>query len=159
MFRIVNRLNQITLRNASYRSASTTSVSSISNIEKQWKSFTTEEQQSLTKQIEELQKQDWNKLSLEEKKTAYYISFGPHGPREPYLKPGHTNKLIAGITGVVVISFGLFYLAHRAVPDKPLSMNKEWQEATNEKLRRQNANPITGISSAGYKGKGYVQSE
>jgi cytochrome c oxidase subunit 4 len=33
-------------------------------------------------------------------------------------------------------------------------MTKEWKEAENEYVRKQNANPISGISSEGYKGKG-----
>jgi len=37
-------------------------------------------------------------------------------------------------------------------------MNKEYQEATNEYLKAQNSEPITGISSEGYVGKGQVQS-
>lgn len=37
-------------------------------------------------------------------------------------------------------------------------MTKEWQEASNERGREQKQNPITGISSDGYKGKGHVQS-
>ena len=40
--------------------------------------------------------------------------------------------------------------------EKPLTTTKEWEEATNEYLREQKSNPITGISSEGYKGKGYV---
>jgi len=36
-------------------------------------------------------------------------------------------------------------------------MTKEWQEDTNKKMLAQKANPITGISSEGYKGKGFVQ--
>lgn len=43
------------------------------------------------------------------------------------------------------------------VPEQPKTLNKEWQEATNEKLRRQKADPITGVSSEGYKGQGHVQ--
>lgn len=35
-------------------------------------------------------------------------------------------------------------------------MTPEWQEKTNEYLKSQNSNPITGISSEGYKGKGYL---
>jgi cytochrome c oxidase subunit 4 len=35
-------------------------------------------------------------------------------------------------------------------------MTTEWQEATNEYMKGQKANPITGISSEGYKGKGFV---
>lgn len=37
-------------------------------------------------------------------------------------------------------------------------MTREWQEAANERLKEYNAEPITGISSKGYKGKGQVQS-
>jgi cytochrome c oxidase subunit 4 len=34
-------------------------------------------------------------------------------------------------------------------------MSKEWREQTDEYMRSQKANPITGISSEGYKGKGF----
>ena len=37
-----------------------------------------------------------------------------------------------------------------------MTTTNEWKEATNEYLKEQNSNPITGISSEGYKGKGYV---
>ena len=40
--------------------------------------------------------------------------------------------------------------------EKPETFTKEWQEATNEYLKSQNSNPISGISSEGYKGTGYV---
>ncbi|KAJ2849453.1 cytochrome c oxidase [Coemansia brasiliensis] len=44
----------------------------------------------------------------------------------------------------------------RAIP-KPRTMTKEWQEASNEYARERNINPISGVSSEGYKGKGFVQ--
>ncbi len=37
-------------------------------------------------------------------------------------------------------------------------MTREWQEAANEKLKEQKANPFTGIYSEGYTGKGQIQS-
>ncbi|EDN09792.1 predicted protein [Histoplasma mississippiense (nom. inval.)] len=37
-------------------------------------------------------------------------------------------------------------------------MTKEWQEATNEYAKREKMDPITGISSEGYSGKGHIQS-
>ena len=40
--------------------------------------------------------------------------------------------------------------------EKPHTMTPEWQEQTNEYLKSQKSNPITGISSEGYKGKGYL---
>jgi len=33
-------------------------------------------------------------------------------------------------------------------------MTKEWKQAEDVYVRKQNANPINGISSEGYKGKG-----
>lgn len=39
----------------------------------------------------------------------------------------------------------------------PHTMTKEWQEASNELLKKQNIEPITGVGSKGYKGKGMVQ--
>ncbi|KAJ1792132.1 cytochrome c oxidase [Coemansia sp. RSA 1938] len=44
----------------------------------------------------------------------------------------------------------------RATP-KPRTMTREWQEATNKLAIERNLNPISGISSEGYKGKGFVQ--
>ncbi|CAG8459501.1 16373_t:CDS:2 [Acaulospora morrowiae] len=157
MFRVgrINRFNPIALRKVTCRNVAT-SVPVISDIEKKWKSLSVDEQSSISKQLEELQKQDWNKISVEEKKAAYYISFGAHGPREPLTKPGHVSKMIAAVSGIVAVSYGIFYMTRKAVPEKPVSLTKEWQEATNEKLLQQNINPISGISSEGYKGKGYV---
>ena len=36
-------------------------------------------------------------------------------------------------------------------------MTQEWQEQSNERAREEKLNPITGISSEGYKGEGMVQ--
>src|SRR6266511_13943 len=53
------------------RKASTVSVpAALTDIKTSWKTLSVEEQVNLTKQLEELQKQDWNKLSLEEKKAC-----------------------------------------------------------------------------------------
>jgi cytochrome c oxidase subunit 4 len=38
-------------------------------------------------------------------------------------------------------------------------MSKEWQEASNEYLKSQKVEPITGVSSEGYSGPGMVQSK
>lgn len=43
--------------------------------------------------------------------------------------------------------------------ETPHTISKEWEEATNEYLKSQNSNPISGISSEGYKGTGYVVSK
>lgn len=37
-------------------------------------------------------------------------------------------------------------------------MTREWQEAANEKLIEQKADPFTGVASEGYTGQGQIQS-
>ena len=60
--------------------------------------------------------------------SAYFISFGPHGLRHFF-----------------------------ANPEQPRTMTQEYPEAMTERAKENNQNPITGISSEGYKGKGHIQ--
>lgn len=39
--------------------------------------------------------------------------------------------------------------------EHPHTLSEEWRQKTTEYLKSQNSNPISGISSEGYKGKGY----
>lgn len=55
-------------------------------------------------------------------------------------------------TLLCVVAYSLC-LGDRKAP----TMTKEWQEATNRMMQEKNMNPITGISSTGYKGKGQIQ--
>lgn len=111
-----------------------------------------------------------------------YIAFGPHGPREPIHKEGNAVKVLGGVSAVLAVSYALFYWASvngkqsvgvkgcslTPVPaffffisvgqEVPITRTKEWEEATNEYLKSQNSNPISGVSSEGYKGSGYVSS-
>lgn len=50
-----------------------------------------------------------------------------------------------------------FYAIRLGGRPSPKTMSKEWQEASNEYLKEQNVEPITGVSSEGYKGTGMVQ--
>jgi len=121
--------------------------------------MTADEQLTVHQQLEDLQKRDWRTLSLDEKKAAYYIAFGPHGPRAPLHPPGSVPKLILAIL-VGVGAGGALFLASRAFANPPPhTMTKEWQEASNERARELNLDPITGVPSEGYSGKGFVQSK
>ncbi|KAI8100128.1 cytochrome c oxidase subunit IV [Halteromyces radiatus] len=128
----------------------------VESIPKRWTLLSTAEQNTIAKQLEELQKKEWTALSKEEKAACYYVSFGPHGPRTPIQGEGHTFKVILGVGVVLTVSTIFFLIARAKGQEVPPSMNKEWQEATNEYLKSQNSNPISGISSESYKGKGYV---
>ncbi|KAN0127166.1 cytochrome c oxidase subunit IV [Lactarius tabidus] len=141
--------------------SSTTTVSAasaipLSNVEAQWATLSTSEQAAVHQQLEALQQKDWKVLSLAEKKAAYYVAFGPHGPRAPVNPQGTTVKVVAGV-GVLIASAGLIYGGIRSVaPPPPRTITKEWEEASNERAKEHKMNPITGISSEGYSGKGFV---
>ncbi|KAK7031185.1 Cytochrome c oxidase subunit 5B, mitochondrial [Paramarasmius palmivorus] len=128
----------------------------ISNIEAQWEKMSLEEKMTVQEQLEETMKKDWKELSLDEKKASYYVAFGPHGPRAPISKPGDNLKIFACVVGLVGVTGVISALIRAGAPEAPKTMSKEWQEATNERALEQKMNPITGISSEGYKGKGFV---
>ncbi|KAG1831870.1 COX4, subunit IV of cytochrome c oxidase [Suillus variegatus] len=135
------------------------SVIPLSNVEAQWENISKSEQAVVHRQLEELQKKDWKTLSLDEKKAAYYVAFGPHGPRAPVSPPGQGFKVFLGTMGLVGVA-GLLTLAIRSQsPPPPKTITREWEEASNQRALEQKSNPITGISSEGYSGKGYVVSK
>ncbi|CAH1767255.1 12593_t:CDS:2, partial [Entrophospora sp. SA101] len=71
---------------------------------------------------------------------------------------GHGSKVTIGLGIIILISSVSYYLSRVAVHDKPSTINKEWEEATTEKLIKQKADPISGIASEGYKGKASIGS-
>jgi hypothetical protein len=107
----------------------------LGNIEAQWDRLSADEQAAVYGRLEELQKRDWKTLSVGEKKAgasprprrahasvyadaahrvAWYVSFGPHGPRSPVNPPGTTAKIIGGMTGLVALS-AVIFLSVRAM--------------------------------------------
>jgi len=115
-----------------------------------------EDRMVVYEQLETLQKKDWRTLSIDEKKAAYYVAFGPHGPRAPVSPPGEGFKIFLGVMALVGIAGVLSLTISAFAPPPPRTLTKEWQEASNQRAIEQKMNPITGISSEGYKGKGFV---
>ncbi|TDL27324.1 COX4, subunit IV of cytochrome c oxidase [Rickenella mellea] len=137
-------------------SASTPSIIPLSNVEAQWEKLSTEEQVAVHQQLEQLQKKDWKELSIDEKKAAYYISFGPHGPRTPVSPPGQGYKILFALALGVGATGLLFEGLRTLAAPPPRTLTKEWQEASNDLAKERKLNPISGISSDDYKGKGFV---
>ena len=97
--------------------------------------------------------------------AAYYVAFGPHGPRTPVSPPGQGLKVflytmglvgVAGLISLGVRSRGMCFLARArtlflaltfflsVAPPPPKTLTREWQEASNERGREQHLDPITG---------------
>jgi len=139
------------------RAAHAVSNPTLANIEKRWETMPPQEQADLWMALRDRMKSNWSELTLQEKKAAYYIAFGAHGPRS--LPPPGEGWKVAGYTLIGVgVSFGLFVTLRIFAGPAPGTMNKEYQQATNEYLKAQNSEPISGISSEGYSGPGAIQS-
>jgi cytochrome c oxidase subunit 4 len=148
--------------NAGYqqRKATTHAISNptLANIEKRWEEMPPQEQAELWMALRDRMKVNWHEMTMQEKKASYWIAFGPHVPRaEP--APGEGRKVFFGTVALIAISVVLFAVTRHFGRGSPRTMTKEYQEATNEYLKGQKSEPITGISSEGYSGKGYVQSK
>ncbi|OIW27813.1 cytochrome c oxidase subunit IV [Coniochaeta ligniaria NRRL 30616] len=141
------------------RAASTHAISkpTLANIEKRWEGMPLQEQAELWMALRDRMKENWAELTLHEKKAAYWIAFGPHGPRsEP---PANEGRKVALYTAVAVgVSFVIFAAMRSFAGPAPHTMTREWQEASNEYLKGQGADPFTGVASPDYKGKGQIQS-
>jgi len=131
----------------------------LSNVEALWAKLNGDEKLAVHEQLESLQLKDWKTLSVDEKKAAYYVAFGPHGPRAPTSAPGEGFKVFLGTTALVGAAGVLFFVLQHFASPPPKTLTKEWQEASNERAKEMNLNPITGISSEGYSGKGFVQAK
>ncbi|KAM5538097.1 hypothetical protein V8D89_008294 [Ganoderma adspersum] len=141
---------------ASTASSSAAPVVPLSNVEAMWERLSANEQLAIHQQLEELQKKDWKSLSIDEKKAAYYVAFGPHGPRAPVSPPGTTPKVIGGVAAAIGAATALYLVIRANGPTPPRTITKEWEQASNERAAEQKLNPIHGLTSEGYSGSGYV---
>lgn len=141
------------------RAASTHAISNptLANIEKRWEGMPLQEQADLWMSLRDRMKGNWKELTAQEQKAAYWIAFGPHGPRaeDP---PGTGARVFWMVMAGIGASVGIFGAIRMVAKPAPHTMTKEWQEASNEMLKQQRSDPLTGITSEGYNGPGMVQS-
>lgn len=126
------------------RQAHAISNPTLANIEKRWEDMPPQEQADLWMSLRDRMKVDWKEMTMQEKKAAYYIAFGPHGPRRPP-PPDEGRNVFLLSAGVIAASFVVFACTRMfASPIRPRTMTKEWQEASEEYLKAQGSEPITG---------------
>ncbi|KAK6436047.1 Cytochrome c oxidase subunit 5B, mitochondrial [Oleoguttula sp. CCFEE 5521] len=140
------------------RHAHAISNPTLANIEKRWEAMPPQEQADLWMALRDRMKVDWNEMTVQEKKAAYWIAFGPHGPRAQ-TPPGEGRQVFLYTMLGIGAAGALFGFTRYFARPPPRTMTKEYQEATNEYLRGLNVEPISGLSSDGYTGPGQVQSK
>ncbi|KAI0181786.1 cytochrome c oxidase subunit IV [Hypoxylon sp. FL1284] len=129
----------------------------LANIEKRWEGMPQTEQAELWMSLRDRMKENWAELTVQEKKAAYWIAFGAHGPRAA--APPDEGRKVALYTALgIFVSFVAFSTMRMFAGPSPDTMSREWQEASNEYLKEQRAEPLTGVGREGYSGKGMVQS-
>ncbi|KAK7747951.1 Cytochrome c oxidase subunit 5B, mitochondrial [Cytospora paraplurivora] len=146
-------------RAAASTAASTHAISNptLANIEKRWEGMPLQEQAELWMALRDRMKEDWHDLTVKEKQAAYWVAFGPHGPRaEP--PPGEGKKVTLYVFAGLALALTIFGSLRALARPPPHTMTREWQEATNEYLKEQRTDPFTGISNPNYTGKGAIQS-
>jgi hypothetical protein len=75
--------------------------------------------------------------------TAYWIAFGPHGPRAQ-TPPGEGTKVFLYTMVGVAAAGVIFGVTRYFARPPPRSMNKEWQLATDEYMKVRKQNNIVG---------------
>ncbi|KAI9230574.1 MAG: cytochrome c oxidase subunit V [Piptocephalis tieghemiana] len=146
------------LRCASTTAAPSVAIPSFTDLQAAWPTLEASKRSVISKTLDERMEGDWREMSLDEKKSAFYVSYGPHGPRTPR-KDAPASKVLAGVAAVTLTTGVLFYTIRQYGQETPETMTREWQEKTNELMHEQKNNPITGMTSEGYSGKGMIQSD
>lgn len=127
------------------RYASALSNATVANLEKRWEDLPEIDQKDIIAKLSSRQSLPWKELTSAEKKAAWYISFGAWGPR----KPIHTKEdkiYIFWGTTIGLALCAVFFVGFRSQRNIPKTMNREWQEKSDEILKEKNANPFTGYS-------------
>ncbi|MBO1764937.1 hypothetical protein JQN64_27580, partial [Escherichia coli] len=89
------------------RQAHAISNPTLANIEKRWEDMPPQEQADLWMTLRDRMKTDWKELTMQEKKAAYYIAFGPHGPRRPP-PPDEGRNVFLLSSAVIAGAFAVF---------------------------------------------------
>lgn len=118
----------------------------LGNLEARWTSLAKQDQEALITELKARMALPWAELTSAEKKAAYYISFGAWGPRRPIYQPGDKQRIFFGVVTGVVASIVVFAGIKSLAAPAPITMTREWQEASDEYLKSKNANPFTGYS-------------
>lgn len=91
------------------RFAHTISTPTLINLDKRWESMSADEQADIQSKLAKRQEGPWTELTPEEKKAAYFVAFGEHGPRANIHPKGFQYKVLAGTFIGLAVASVMFY--------------------------------------------------
>lgn len=106
---------------------------------------------------EELQMGDWNKMSLDEKKAAYFLAWGPKEEPNTAFNQAVLVRTLLILGGTVAFYYALvkYFRSKKNLP----TLTPEWKQATKERLIKERASPYTGVSSHVFTKEGIKEEE
>ncbi|KAI8844262.1 cytochrome c oxidase subunit IV family [Chytridium lagenaria] len=130
------------------RTASTSvTPAAFAQLETRWAKLPEAEQGAIADKLAAAQKGDWKTLSLEEKRAAYFIAYGPYGARNP-TDPALKYSVAAWTTGFVLLAAGLWRWWDSRKPTL-ITQTPEWKEAQKQIQIEGKENPFKGPAAAG----------
>lgn len=97
--------------------------------------------------LRELEKGDWSKLSLEEKKALYRVSFAQTFAEMNAPNGEWKSVLAMTMLGLSVTFWVLLYVRHFVLQPLPRTINDEWQAKQLELMLKQRQNAVIGVGS------------
>ncbi|KAI8808249.1 cytochrome c oxidase subunit IV-domain-containing protein [Cladochytrium replicatum] len=148
----MNALRSATARSALFRPAvlgtarhySAPAVSSVAlqDIETRWTKLPEAEQGAIADLLAEAEKGDWKKMTLEQKRAAYFIAYGAYGPRQE-TDPNFKWRVGGWVTFFLTLT-GTIWGVWQGYRPKTISDTPEWREATKQKAIERKQNPFQG---------------
>lgn len=146
-----SRIAPRSFASAAASSSTPSSFSPLTAIETRWGKLPEAEQGAIADMVKQAEAGDWKLMTMEQKRAAYIIAYGPFGarnPMDPALKYAVTGW-VGGFFGLAVVMWTLWEKQKPVVP----TMNKEWKDAENQISKENRTNPYSGPTNAVYSKK------
>ncbi|KAI8900306.1 cytochrome c oxidase subunit IV family [Globomyces pollinis-pini] len=119
-----------------------TTVNALTELESRWVKLPDAEQGAIADHLAELQKGDWKKMTLEQKRAAYYIAYGTYGARAP-TDPTLKWRVAGWTLGLTGIAYVLWIIFEKNKP-RAISETPEWAAAEAQLAIERKQNPHRG---------------
>ncbi|KAJ3116881.1 Cytochrome c oxidase subunit 5A [Phlyctochytrium bullatum] len=143
------RAARTVVTHAQRRAASSVTPAALTQLETRWAKLPEAEQGAIADKLALAQKGDWKNLTLDEKRAAYFVAYGPYGARNPQ-DPALKLSVTAWTGFFVLVAAGLWQWWETQKP-KVATTSPEWVEERKKQQIEGKQNPFKGPYSVARK--------